>query len=268
VLIEAYREKDVAVIHVEDDGRGVDVAKVREGAVSRGLLPAEEAESAGQETILKLLFAPGMSTAAEVSEISGRGVGLDAVKAGVQGLGGSVDLRSRAGGGTQFTLRIPFSASILRALIVRIGEDILAVPIPKLHRAFEAGAEDLLDGARGDAAGRFCRFEKELLPARCLAGLLGFKTSGEPDPARGETRPVIVADTRSGRTALLVDDLVGEEEVFVKPLGRPLTALESLSGITVLGNGRPVFVLDPYGLETVIPPEACEGGDSEKEFGA
>ena len=265
LLIEAYREKDIAVIHVEDDGRGVDVEKVRGMATARALMSAEEAQSADEESILNLLFMPGMSTASEVSDISGRGVGLDAVKVAVQGLGGSVSIQSRASGGTQFTLRIPFSATILRALIVRVGEEIYAVPIPKLHRALEVGEDDIMQGSSGSSAQRFCRVQKELLPAHCLSDLLGFGKGEERSARRAGNRSVIVSDTRSGRTALLVDDLVGEEEVFVKPLGSPLASLESLSGLTVLGNGRPVFVLDPYGLGAALPAGELEGSESGEE---
>lgn len=268
LLIEAYREKDIAVIHVEDDGRGVDVKKVREMAIVRTLISAEEAQSADEESILNLLFMPGMSTASEVSDISGRGVGLDAVKVAVQGLGGSVSIQSRAGGGTQFTLRIPFSATILRALIVRVGEEIYAVPIAKLHRALEVGEDDIMRGSSGSSAQGFCRVHKELLPARSLSDLLGFGEGDDRSAHRAGSRPVIVADTRAGRTALLVDDLVGEEEVFVKPLGRPLASLESLSGLTVLGNGRPVFVLDPYGLGAALPAGEREGSEAGEESDA
>ncbi len=256
LLVEAYREKDIAVIHVEDDGRGVEVNRVRAAALRKGFLDEGAAQALDEESVLALMFLPGMSTATEVSEISGRGVGLDAVKSIVQGLGGTVSARTKAGQGTQFTLRIPFSAAILRALIVRVGEEVFAIPIPKLHRALEVQSEDLLDGARSGGAPQFCRFEGGLVPARSLAGLLGVDASDGMEAAEGAAWQVVVADTRAGRTALLVDAFVGEEEVFVKQLGRPLSALECLSGITVLGNGRPVFVLDPYGLEAVVPAEA------------
>lgn len=256
LLVEAYREKEIAVIHVEDDGHGVDLEAVKAAAVGKKLADPAELQGLDEQGVLSLLFLPGMSTAAEVSEISGRGVGLDAVKSTVQGLGGIVLARTRAGNGTQFTLRIPFSAAILRTLIVRVGEDVFAVPIPKLHCALEIEPRDLLEGGRGNGAARFCRFEGSLVPTRSLGDLLGIESAAPADPEAA--RAVIVADTRRGRRALLVDALVGEEEVFVKPLGRPLSALECLSGITVLGNGRPVFVLDPYGLEAPMPADPRE----------
>jgi two-component system chemotaxis sensor kinase CheA len=247
ILIEAYREKDVAVIHVEDNGRGVDGEEVRRAAVARGLLEAGEESSLDETGTFALLFRPGMSTAAEVSDVSGRGVGLDAVKSRVQGLGGSVTLVSTPGTGTQFTLRIPFSAAIVQALIVRLEKDLYAFPVAKIERALDVEGTDLLPGAASGGVRWFCRCDDDLLPARPLSELLGFhENGGEGITAR--THGVLVAQTRAGRSAVLVDAFAGQEEVFVKPLKPPLSALDSLSGITVLGNGRPVLVLDPHAL--------------------
>jgi two-component system chemotaxis sensor kinase CheA len=248
ILVEAYREKDLAVIHVEDDGHGIDVSSVREAAVARGLCREDEVASLDDQAVFSLLFRPGMSTATEVSDVSGRGVGLDAVKTAVQALGGTVAMESRPEAGTQLTLRIPFSAAILRVLIIRVGEEVLAVPIAKVYRALEIDGSDLMSGTKSTGARWFCRVEEGLFPAWTLAELLAFS---DPDGAGidpNSTCRVIVADIRQGRAALIVDGFVGEEEVFVKPLGRPLSGQPSLAGITVLGSGHPVFVLDPYGL--------------------
>ena len=246
ILLEAYREKDVAVIHVEDDGQGVNGAQVRQAAVARGILDQEEVDLLDETKTFALLFRPGMSTAAEVSDVSGRGVGLDAVKSCVQGLGGSVTLVSTPGAGTQFTLRIPFSAAILHALIVRVGEELVAFPVAKIERALDVEGSDLLVGAAASGARWFCRCEGDLLPARSLAEMLGFENGADAITAR--SHGVIVTQTQEGRSAILVDAFVGQEEVFVKPLKRPLSALDSLTGMTVLGSGRPVLVVDPYAL--------------------
>jgi two-component system chemotaxis sensor kinase CheA len=257
ILVEAYREKDLAVIHVEDDGRGIDLSTVREAAVARGLYGDDEIASLDDKAVLSLLFRPGMSTAAEVSDLSGRGVGLDAVKTAVQALGGSVSVDSRPGNGTQFTLRIPFSAAILRALIIQVGEEVLALPIAKVYRALEVEGSELMSGTKSGGAGWFCRVDEDLFPAWTLAELLGFADGESAGIEANGTCRVIVSDIRQGKAALIVDGFVGEEEVFVKPLGRPLSGLACLAGITVLGSGRPVFVLDPYGLG----PEVKSGGE-------
>ena len=248
ILVEAYREKDVAVIHVEDDGRGLDPAKIRDAAVTRGILRREEADALDETGEKALLFLPGMSTAAQVSEVSGRGVGLDAVKSSVQALGGSVTLDAKPDAGTQFTLRIPFSAAILRALIVRVGEEFFALPIPKILQALDVDGADLVAGTSATGRGWFCRCGEELLPARPLARLLGFAPGGSGEELASRAHGVIVAETRAGRAALLVDAFAGQEEVFVKPLAPPLSGLDALTGITVLGNGRPVLVIDTNAL--------------------
>ncbi len=261
ILVEAYREKDLAVIHVEDDGHGIDVSSVREAAVARGLCREDEVASLDDQAVFSLLFRPGMSTATEVSDVSGRGVGLDAVKTAVQSLGGTVSMDSRPERGTQFTLRIPFSAAILRVLIIRVGEEMLAVPIAKVYRALEIDGSELMGGTKSSGARWFCRVEGGLFPAWTLAELLAFSgpDAGTIDP--NSTYRVIVADIRQGRAALIVDGFVGEEEVFVKPLGRPLSGQPTLAGITVLGSGHPVLVLDPYG----VGPDVRLGGEEREQ---
>ncbi len=258
ILVEAYREKDVAMIHVEDDGRGLDPSWIREAAVARGILRAEEAATLDDDGAKALLFLPGMSTAAEVSEVSGRGVGLDAVKTSIQALGGSVTLASKPSCGTQFTLRIPFCAAILNALIVRVGEDFFALPFPKVLRALDVHGREFVPGSSATGGGWFCRCEEELLPARSLAGLLGFPPGEGDGDFASRGHGVVVAETRAGRAALLVDAFAGQEEVFVRPLAPPLSQLEALSGITVLGNGRPVLVVDPNALGKAPVPVAGE----------
>ncbi len=256
ILVEAYREKDVAVIHVEDDGRGLDPPRIREAAVARGILRRGDAAALDDEGVRALLFLPGMSTAAEVSEVSGRGVGLDAVKSSIQALGGSVTVSSRPSAGTQFTLRVPFSASILNALVVRVGEDLFALPFPKVLRALDVEGADLVPGSAAAGGGWFCRCEEELLPARPLAHLLGFAAAGSDADLASRAHGVVVAETRTGRAALLVDAFAGQEEVFVRPLAPPLSQIEALSGITVLGSGRPVLVVDPNSLGKAPVPVA------------
>jgi two-component system chemotaxis sensor kinase CheA len=264
ILIEAYREKDVAVIHVEDDGAGVDPDGVRRAAVARGIATEAEVSGLDERGMIELLFRPGMSTAAGVSEVSGRGVGLDAVKSCVQGLGGSVVLESHRGAGSQITLRIPFSAAILQALLVKVGEEILAVPLARIQRALEVESAELVAGSGPGAHAWFCRCGDELLPARALGAALGYGPSGADGPPGNRTLGVLVTETRGGREAILVDAFAGQEEVFVKPLGRPISSLEALSGITVLGSGRPVLVVDPNALSAAARPARRAGPPEER----
>jgi two-component system chemotaxis sensor kinase CheA len=170
-----------------------------------------------------------------VSEISGRGVGMDAVKRVVENVGGTLEIESEKGKGTRFTLRLPLTVAVVHLLLVEVGAEVFGLPIAKVVGATEA-----------DSATLSCSREtallphgNTLLPVHALDALVGI-----PAPARQGVRPFVVMEGDAGKVALAVDRLLGQEEVVLKPLSRPLDLLPGLSGVTILGSGRPVFILD------------------------
>jgi two-component system chemotaxis sensor kinase CheA len=235
IEVSARRERDRVILEVADDGRGMDPAALRKAAVARGALGAEAAASLPDADVLLLACLPGVSTAGEVTEVSGRGVGMDAVKRSAEALGGTLSIQSHPGAGSRFTLRLPLTVAMQPVLLVRVGTEILAIPVSKVHGAAEARLETL-DRAGGAPQ---LAFGGGHVPVHDLGVLLG---TG-PAPASGR-RSIVVTESDTGRVGLAVDQLLGQQEAVLKPLHGPLSLVPGLSAVTVLGNGRPVFVLD------------------------
>lgn len=251
IVVEARRVKDSIAIDVRDDGRGIDIERVRSRAVDSGLLLADLAEDLPPEEIATLVFHAGLSTAERVSEISGRGVGMDAVKAVIESLGGSVGLKSEPGIGTTTTLLVPITAAVQRVLLVGVGEEIVALPISKVERIAEVASSDI-EGAGGEA---FSMLDDDLLLVLDLARQIAVATAGAAAPDRAEESkpanreatcmvPLVVTEVRGERVALRVDRLVGQQEIYVKPVPEMLAGVRVLAGLTMLDDGRPVFLLD------------------------
>lgn len=232
--VEATREKDAIRIAVVDDGAGLDLAALRERAVAAGLLHRDLADDLPPEKIAELAFHPGLSTARRVSDISGRGVGMDAVRATLESLGGQVTLETSPGAGTTALLRVPIAAAVQRALLVGLGAEIVAIPISKVERVVEI-APDAIEGSAGDS---FALLDEEPVLVLDLASRLGWES-----PAAGAAR-LVLADVRGERVALRVGRLAGQQDIYVKPLPLLLAGIRVLAGMTVLGDGRPVFLLD------------------------
>ena len=232
--IEATREKDAIRIAVSDDGAGMNLVALRERSVAAGLVHATLAEDLPPEELVELAFRPGLSTAASVSDISGRGVGMDAVRATLESLGGAVWLKTRPGAGTTAMLRVPIAAAVQRVLLVVLGGETVAIPISKVERIveLEPGA---IEGSAGEC---FALIDEEPVLVLDLAQRLGWPT------ATNAVAPLVIADLRGERVALRVDKLAGQQDIYVKPLPALLASLRVLSGLTVLGDGRPVFLLD------------------------
>ncbi|HEX5747229.1 MAG TPA: chemotaxis protein CheA [Archangium sp.] len=235
VLVSVRRGRDRVVVEMEDDGRGMNAAKLKAAAVARGALSAEAAARMTDREAFMLACLPGVSTAQDVSEISGRGVGMDAVKRVVENVGGTLEIESELGRGTRFTLRLPLTVAVVHLLLVAVGDEVFGLPIAKVVGAMEADSEKL-ERSR----------EMPLLPhGQGLLPVYGLdELTGVQAPPRKGVRPFVVMEGDAGRVALAVDRLVGQEEAVLKPLSRPLDLLPGLSGVTILGSGRPVFILD------------------------
>jgi two-component system chemotaxis sensor kinase CheA len=230
------------VIEVSDDGGGLDLNAVRARAVQRGLLAPETSATLDDERLTALIFLPGFSTRDAVSEVSGRGVGLDVVKREVEALDGHVEVSTRAGQGTQFLLFLPVDAGSLPVLLVKAGGQRFAVPMVRLEAATRAGAAGAdLPSGRPTLALRGADLEVD-----DLAALLGLREAQRPAPGQ----PVLVVRTRSGRRAVVVDALLGDESLSVRPMPRELRAVPAFQGACTLARGELVLLLRPDWLET------------------
>jgi chemosensory pili system protein ChpA (sensor histidine kinase/response regulator) len=239
VRVAARYQGGQAVLEVADDGAGIDLEAVRAAAVAGGLLSAEAVAGLSGDEARALVFLPGFSTARSVSEVSGRGVGLDVVHSRVQSLRGSLSLESEPGQGTRFVIRLPLSLAVTRALLVRVAGRSFALPAAAVVRVVRVEAEDI----RAEGDGAFLNLDGEELSLRPLGDLLGLPASGEP-PA---PRPLVaVLDLGGDHAAFLIDELLESREVVVKPLGPLLRRVDGLAGATLLGDGSVVPILDPY----------------------
>jgi two-component system chemotaxis sensor kinase CheA len=183
---------------------------------------------------LMLCCLPGVSTAADVSEISGRGVGMDAVKRTIEDLGGSVEIETEQGRGTKFLLHLPLTVAVVNVMLVGVGEEVVGLPVTKVLSALEADSQLV-----SQSEGVLFPYSNSLLRAYTLSDVLGV-----PGTPRIGVRPYLVVEGNGGQVALAVDRLLGQEEVVLKTLSRPLDLVPGLSGVTILGTGRPVFILD------------------------
>jgi two-component system chemotaxis sensor kinase CheA len=235
VEVSARRERDRVIVEVSDDGRGMDPAALRRSAVARGAIGAEAAAALPDPEALLLSCLPGVSTAGRVTDVSGRGVGMDAVKRSVEALSGTLSIQSTRGQGTRFTLRLPLTVAMQPVLLVRVGQEVVAIPVSKVYGAAQATMEGL---ERAGGAPQLA-FAGGHVPVRDLGELLG---AGAAAP--GTRRSIVVTESDTGRVGLAVDQLLGQQEAVLKPLHSPLSLVPGLSAVTVLGNGRPVFVLD------------------------
>jgi two-component system chemotaxis sensor kinase CheA len=243
IAVNAFQKGNHVVVEVEDDGRGIDVERLRASALSRGLVTHEEVEAANRRELLGLVFLPGATTRANVSDLSGRGVGMDVVKTNIAKLGGVVDLASDEGIGTKITITLPATLAIVKALLVRVRAELFAVPLANVEEALLVDAAEArrIDGRRVvGVRGRslaLCR----------LAELLELaEASGDPPPRRREH--VVVVSIGAQRLGLLVDAIAGERDVVIKPLGPSLRSVRGFAGATELDDRRVALVLDTPGL--------------------
>jgi len=239
VLIEARREKDSIRIAVRDDGAGMDIVAVRARAVEAGLVHQDIAEDLPPEQLTAFVFRPGFSTVEAVSEISGRGVGMDAVRATIESLGGSVELVTEPGRGTTTTLIVPITAAVQRVLLLAAGPETVALPIARVERIVELPT----DAVETSGQEAFVLVDDEPLPVLDLAERIAAKPEHDADVAT-----LVLTDVRGERVALHVDKVVGQQQIYVKPVPELLASVRALAGLTILGTGRPVFVVDPNQL--------------------
>jgi two-component system chemotaxis sensor kinase CheA len=238
VELMASQSEGSVIVVVCDDGRGIDPDKVRRKAVERGWLSEEQAAALSDDDALRLIFRPGFSTKEQVSEVSGRGVGMDVVKNALEQIGGTVDIQSTVGGGTMVTLRLPLTLAIIPALLVRVAGRLFALPMHSVAEVLDLRRETVQVIGQGE---RVLMLRGEPLPLWSLAHLLG-ATNGQK-----ETTAVIVRQRDRG-VAVSVEGVEGKDEIVIKPLGFPLHTLRTFLGATILGDGSVALIVDLNGV--------------------
>jgi Chemotaxis protein histidine kinase and related kinases len=241
--LRALQEGSHVIIEITDDGAGIDVDKIRCKAIERGIVSQDRAAQMGERELLQLIFVPGFSTAAAVTNVSGRGVGMDVVRTNVEKIGGKVEIDSRVGKGTTLRLRIPLTLAIIPALIVRTIGQWFALPQGSLSELVHVGAEQSGKAIEWIEGAPLYRLRGNLLPLVFLGALL--------EPLRGQGTEhghegfIAVLDVDGRRFGLVVDGLADPEEIVVKPLSGVLKNIGLYSGATVLGNAELALILDP-----------------------
>lgn len=242
ITMRLHREGSEMVIDVADDGAGLDVDAIRSKAYEKELLKPDS--KAGDEEIMQLILKPGFSTAREVTQSAGRGVGMDVVATEVKQLGGSLRISSVTGQGTNFTIRLPFTLAITQALIVRTGDEIYALPLPTVEGVVRIARSDLENMlSQTDPS---YEYGEQTYRFRHLGMYLGGPSAQLPE---GETFvPVILVRAGEHSAALLTDEMIASQEIVVKSVGPQLASIRGISGATILGDGRIVLILDVNSL--------------------
>ncbi len=263
--LRAMQEGSHVIIEVSDDGAGIAVEKVREKAVERGLISADRAALQSERELLQLIFLPGFSTAAFVSNVSGRGVGMDVVRTNVEKIGGKVEIDSRVGKGTTLRLRIPLTLAIIPALIVRSVHQSFALPQGALSELVHVTPEQAATTIEWIEDAPLYRLRGKLLPLVFLERLL--TPAALDENARERDRFIAILDADGRRFGLVVDGLADPEEIVVKPLSAALKGIGLYSGATVLGNGDLALILDPgsIAMKVGVSMSGEEKGTREAE---
>jgi two-component system, chemotaxis family, sensor kinase CheA len=238
--LSAAHADSFIIISLEDDGKGIDVEAVKRKAVERGVVSSDQAERLSDAEAVQLIFAPGLSTAEKLSDLSGRGVGLDVVRSNVEKINGSVEVHTRKGAGTTFTIRLPLTLAIVQALLVRVASGTFALPIHSVTETLRIEAEQVHRVNQREAT----LLRDAVLPLVSLRHIFGVGGTGSADGSR-----LVVAVHMGGRqVGLVVDGLVGEQEIVIKPLGQLVGDVAGVSGAAILGDGSVALILDVAAL--------------------
>ena len=265
VWLRAYHKGNSVAIEVEDDGKGIDPDKMRMVAARKGVITAEEADKLDDQEAIELIFAPGFSSAEKITDISGRGVGMDVVKTNIKNLKGSVHTMSEVGKGTKITLTLPLTLAIIDALMVQVAGETFAIPLDAVSETTKIRSSKLKDVNNRKAV----TLRGEVLGIVELAELLDMPLNTE----EREVLPIVIVQDNDRRVGLVVDRLLERQEIVIKPLGQYLSGfkLDGLSGATIMGDGSVVLILDPheiYNLATAAGRPQIRGQERGSLAGA
>ncbi len=263
--LRAFHEGGQVNIEISDDGAGIDLAKVKEKAIQKGVISAQQSSKLSDREIVNLVFLPGFSTAEQVSNVSGRGVGMDVVKTNIEKIGGTVDLGSVSGQGTTLRIKIPLTLAIIPALIVTSGRERFAIPQVSLLELVRLEGKEAEKGVEMIHGAPVHRLRGNLLPLVHLDRELRLETQGEAHSDAGGAVNIVVLQADGRPFGLVVDDINDTEEIVVKPLGKQLKGIACFAGATIMGDGQVALILDVLGLaqEAAVISESKERSFSE-----
>jgi len=240
VRLAAHQQEGHIRITVSDDGRGIDAAKMRRSAVEKGQLTPEAAEALSDSEAIEMVFRPGVSTKQEVTDLSGRGVGMDIVRTNIERLNGSVEIHTEVGLGTTFELTLPLTLAIIPAMLVTTGGNVYAVPLSSVVEVHQLTGRQIqtVDGSE------VIRLRDQVLPLLRLCSLFHITGSSGSNGHRGSGDRLVVVRWGRIEAGLVVDELIGNQQVVIKSLGPLLTGIRGLAGGSILGSGRIALILD------------------------
>jgi two-component system chemotaxis sensor kinase CheA len=243
VSLSAYYQGSHVIIEVKDDGAGLNTQRILESARRKGLIAPDA--SPAPDDIHRLIFEPGFSTAAKVTEVSGRGVGMDVVRRNIESLRGRVDIRTETGRGSAFLVRLPLTLAVLDGLLVRVGSERCVLPAAAVRESLRPKPEHV-HFVQGQP--RMVQVRESVLPLVSLSAVLGMGAS-ELDPSAAT---VVVVEEGGSRIGLVVEELLHKQEVVVKSLGDSFASVRGVAGGAILGDGRIGLILDPHGIVTMV----------------
>jgi two-component system chemotaxis sensor kinase CheA len=232
LTVKAIREKDHVEIYVEDDGRGINVEKIKEVAIKKKIITKEEASTLSEKEALNLIFRPGFSTAEKITDLSGRGVGMDVVKAKIEKIGGSVEIDSTIGVGTRVTLKLPLTMAIIQALLVGVNGEIYAIPLLNVDKIVDVKKKDIKTVKNQEVI----KIYDEVIP---LVRLEKYTEDESKD-----TYSVVIVEKGAKKVGLIVDKLISQQDIVIKPLGEMFSDVKGFSGATILGDGTVALIID------------------------
>ncbi|MFA6217885.1 MAG: chemotaxis protein CheA [Candidatus Omnitrophota bacterium] len=245
LLIQVSRQKGQIFIEIADDGRGVNIASVKSVALSKGLITPEEASILDEHRVLDLITMPGFSTAKKVTDISGRGVGLDVVKSKIESLGGRLEFETKLGQGSRFILTLPLTLAIIKAMLVKVGNEVFAIPLMSVREIIKIEETELRVIQNFEVA----RVRDEIIPIIRLQKELDIKKLAlQLDSADETSLSVIIIEYGTKAAGLVVNQVLGEQDIVVKPLGALIKRTKGIAGATILGDGKVALILDTMSL--------------------
>lgn len=239
VKLKSYPDGNNVVIEVEDDGKGIDIEKVKQKAIDNNLITENKAENMTKEEAIDLLFNAGFSTADTITDVSGRGVGLDVVKSKIESIGGLIEVFTETGKGTRFSIRIPLTLAIIQALLIKLKDEIYAIPLSSIAEITNINKNSIRD-VQGQ---EIILYRDKTLPIVRLNKLLEIDEDNQKDDLT-----IVIVRKGDKEAGLIIDELIGQQEIVIKPLGKFLSSTKYLAGATILGNGRISLILDVNSL--------------------
>ena len=240
ICLNAFQEGNNVIIEVSDDGNGIDTERVKAKAIERGLVTPEQAEALSQKEIIDFLFMPSFSMAKQITDISGRGVGLDVVKSNIEALGGDVEVKSVLGEGTKFIVRLPLTLAIIQALMVEVHDEKYAIALGSIQTIEDIPVSEI----KYVQAKEVIHIRGSVIPLIRLEKILDM----EPSEEEKESLTVVIVKKGEKFAGLVVDNLMGQQEIVIKSIGKYINNNKIISGATILGDGEVALILDANAL--------------------